>query len=365
MKYIDEFRDFRLVKKVVKEIERLSNDKKVNLMEVCGTHTVAIFKHGIKDLLPEGITMLSGPGCPVCVTPTSDIDAIIALARKDNNCIIATFGDMMKVPGTYSSLEEEKACGADIRVVYSALDALNIAIEHPNKIVIFFAVGFETTSPTVAVCIKQAESKKINNFYILSAHKLIPPAMQALLTLGEVKIEGFLCPGHVSTIIGSRPYEFITRRFHIPCVIAGFEPLDILQGIYMLLKQKYEKRQEVEIQYTRCVRQEGNPKAIDILYEVFEPCSSSWRGIGEIPDSGLKLKEKYLRFDAKRNFKIQIEKSQEEKKGCICGAILRGVKTPYDCEHFGKSCTPESPIGPCMVSSEGTCSAYYKYKRQR
>lgn len=361
MKWIDEFRDFNLAQKLIKEIKKLSS-KKTTLMEVCGTHTVAIFKHGIKDLLPEAITMLSGPGCPVCVTPTCDIDAVIDLA-KDNDYIVVTFGDMMKVPGSNSSLEQERARGADIRLVYSSLDALSIAHENPNKRVVFFAVGFETTSPTIASCIQEVYSQKVNNFYIISAHKLIPPAIQALLELGEVKVDGFILPGHVSTIIGPKPYEFITKKYHIPCVIAGFEPLDILQSIYMLLKQRHEGRAEVEIQYKRCVHPEGNLRALSILNEVFEVCSSSWRGMGIIPKSGLQLKQRYFEFDAKRKFGIQIEEDSEEKKGCLCGAILRGVNSPSECSHFGKSCTPVNPIGPCMVSSEGTCATYYKYAR--
>lgn len=363
MRFVDEFRDPGLAKKLLNGIRELTPDRGINLMEVCGTHTVAIFKHGIKELLPERVNLLSGPGCPVCVTPMETIDRAIALAGL-SGIIFATFGDMMKVPGSSLSLEEAKARGRDVRIVYSSLDALEIARENTKKKAIFFGIGFETTSPSIACTILKAKKEGIKNFFILSAHKLIPPAMRAILEAKEVNLAGFLSPGHVSTIIGSKPYEFIPEEFGVPCVIAGFEPLDVLQSIYMLLLQMREERPRVEIQYRRCVKPEGNIKAQKELDKVFEVSDSSWRGLGIIPDSGLRLKKKFSSFDAKKAFDIQIE-SSSEPKGCLCGEILRGVRSPVECSLFIKKCTPEHPIGPCMVSSEGTCATYYKYYRRR
>lgn len=360
MRFVSEFRDKGKALGLIKEIEKVA-DKGVNLMEVCGTHTVSIFKHGIKDMLPKEVNLLSGPGCPVCVTPTADIERAIYLARLPE-VILVTFGDMMRVPGRSGSLEQTRAEGQDIRVVYSSLDAITIAQNNPGKKVIFFGIGFETTSPSIACTLIEADKKGIDNFYILSCHKLIPPAMKALLELGEANIQGFICPGHVSTIIGAKPYEFIPSIYHIPCVIAGFEPLDILQSILMLLKQLKDKNEKVEIQYTRSVRPEGNQKALDLLDEVFERTDSEWRGIGVIPNSGLRIKEGYRRFDAE-TFGIQIEEG-EEYTSCICGNILRGIAIPYDCPSFAKDCTPLDPIGPCMVSTEGACAAYYKYGKK-
>jgi len=331
-------------------------------MEVCGTHTVAIFKHGIRQLLPEKINLLSGPGCPVCVTPNADIDKAIALA-KNAQVILTTFGDMMKVPGSYSSLSQVKAVGADIRVVYSILDALKIAENNSRKSVVFFGVGFETTSPTTASAILEAERLGIDNFFFLSVHKLIPPAMRALLDSDEVHIDGFICPGHVSTIIGSQPYEFIPREYGIPCVIAGFEPLDILQAIDMLLEQISAEEPRVDIQYRRAVRKGGNPIALKYLSTVFDVTDARWRGIGIIPKSGLKLGQHYKRFDADCAFKI-VTRPPKEAAGCCCGDILRGVSTPHECGLFAKACTPEHPVGPCMVSTEGTCSAWYLYEEE-
>jgi hydrogenase expression/formation protein HypD len=328
-------------------------------MEVCGTHTVAIFKHGIRQFLPEKVNLLSGPGCPVCVTPNADIDKAIALAQSAE-VILATFGDMMKVPGSYSSLHQVKAAGADIRVVYSILDALKIAEDNPRKSVVFFGVGFETTAPTTASAILEAERQGIDNFFFLSVHKLIPPAMRALLDSDEVHIDGFICPGHVSTIIGSAPYEFIPREYGIPCVIAGFEPLDILQAIDMLLEHIIAQEPQVDIQYRRAVRREGNPIALKYLSTVFAVTDTCWRGIGIIPDSGLKLAQQYQPFDAEQAFKI-VTRPAKEAAGCRCGDILRGVSAPPECRLFAKVCTPEHPVGPCMVSTEGTCAAWYLY----
>lgn len=332
-------------------------NKKVNFMEVCGTHTVAISKSGIRSLLPKNIRLLSGPGCPVCVTPQSDIDSAIEIAKK-KNVIFTTFGDMLRVPSNSSSLEKELSKGADIRIVYSPADALETAKTNPSKEVVFMGVGFETTSPLIAATILQAKKEIIKNFSIVSAFKLIPPALKALLSDKSIKIDGFILPGHVSTIIGSKPYEFI----NIPCVISGFEGEEILESIEMLLKQIENGAPKVEIQYKKAVKAEGNPDAVNILYKVFEPCDSVWRGIGMIPDSGLKLREEFKEFDAARKFNIKISKT-EEPKGCSCGDILKGKKIPTDCKLFKKACTPINPIGPCMVSSEGACQAYYRYEQ--
>jgi hydrogenase expression/formation protein HypD len=347
---------------LVKEIERIA-DKKVNFMEVCGTHTVAIFKHGIKDMLPNEVNLLSGPGCPVCVTPSCEIDKAIALA-KITDVILLTFGDMMKVPGISGSLEMAKAEGRDIRVVYSSMEAITIAEQNKDKNIIFFGIGFETTSPGIAATLIEANKKNINNFFVFSCFKLIPPAMKALLDSRDTNIHGFICPGHVSTIIGSNPYEFIPKQYHIPCVIAGFEPLDILQAIFMLLNQLNAETPKVEIQYTRSVRVKGNLKAQELLNEVFEPIDSTWRGIGTIPNSGLKIKKKYAQYDANEKFNLPITNYQLPITNCICGDILKGIATPYDCPLFAKKCTPINPIGPCMVSTEGSCAAYYKYAQR-
>lgn len=329
----------------------------IRIMEVCGTHTVSIFKSGIKSLLPKTITLISGPGCPVCVTAIEDVDRAIEIAEKDD-IILTTFGDMMRVPGSSSSLQVERAKGSDIRVVYSPLDALRIAEENPDKKVVFFATGFETTSPSVAVVAKEAMG--FENFYIYSVHKIIPPALAALITDTEVRVDAFLMPGHVSTILGTEPYGFISERYMKPCVISGFEPIDILESIYMIVRQMAEQRSEVEIQYKRAVRKEGNPKAIAIMNEVFEPADSNWRGIGTIPKSGLKLRKEFEKIDAEKFFDISVTPAPEPK-GCSCGEVLRGIKIPPECKLFGKTCTPEHPYGACMVSTEGSCAAYYKY----
>ncbi len=361
MKYVTEYRDSVIAEKMVEEIKKLSRTK-VNLMEVCGTHTVAISKHGLRKVMPETITLLSGPGCPVCVTANRDIDKAIALAQEQG-VILATFGDMMKVPGSYTNLSALKAEGADIRVVYSTLDALQIAEKNPQKKIIFFAVGFETTAPTVAEAVLKARDMKLENFYITSVHKVIPPAMRALLNLGEVRLHGFICPGHVSVIIGSQPYQFVADEYGISCVISGFEPLDILQTIYMLVKHVEEGVAKVEIQYKRTVRPSGNTLAMELLYKIFETCDADWRGIGVIPGSGLKLKEEFSDIDADQVFSPKLPPTKEHK-GCSCGEVLRGVKFPYQCKLYAKACTPEKPIGPCMVSTEGACAAYYRYDRR-
>jgi len=357
LKYVDEYRNKEIAQKILRQVKSISK-KKINLMEVCGTHTVAIFRNGIRKILPSNINLISGPGCPVCVTPISYIDEIIALSRGED-FIITTFGDMMRVPGSTSTLEKEKTDGADIRIVYSTLDALQIARNNPSKKVVFMGVGFETTSPTIASAILKAQKDEINNFAVLSVAKIMPPAMKALLEGEEVNIDGFICPGHVSAIIGSKPYNFITTQYKVPCVICGFEPLDILQSIYMLVKQVEDGRIEVEIQYERAVKPEGNKIALDKINEVFKVVDSNWRGIGNIPLSGLGIKDKYEQFNA-RKFEVEIEETKESR-GCRCGEVLRGVITPPECPLFKKICTPEDPKGACMVSTEGTCAAYYKY----
>jgi len=357
LKYVDEYRNKKIAQKILRYIKSISK-KKINLMEVCGTHTVAIFRNGIRKILPSNINLISGPGCPVCVTPISYIDEIIALSKKDN-FIITTFGDMIRVPGSTSTLEKEKTDGADIRIVYSTLDALQIAQNNSSKEVVFMGVGFETTSPTIASVVLKAQKEKISNFSVLSVAKIMPPAMKALLEGKEVNIDGFICPGHVSAIIGSEPYNFIATQYKVPCVICGFEPLDILQTIYMLVKQIEDDRAEVEVQYERAVKPEGNKIALDKINEVFEVVDSNWRGIGNIPHSGLEIKDKYGQFNA-RKYEVEIEKTKEPK-GCRCGDVLRGVIIPPECSLFRKVCTPENPQGACMVSTEGTCAAYYKY----
>jgi len=336
--------------------------KPVRLMEVCGTHTVAIFRQGVKELLPDGLSLISGPGCPVCVTAVEDIEKAMEISKKEN-VIFTTFGDMMRVPGIKKNLSEAKAEGSDIRVLYSPIDALKIASENKDKKIVFFATGFETTSPSVAATLFEADRKGINNFYIYSVHKLVPPALDALLCSGEVKIDGFIMPGHVSTIIGTRPYGFIAEKYRKPSVITGFEAGDILQGINMLLEQIASNRAEVEIQYKKVVREEGNPKAVALINEYFEPCDAYWRGIGTIPLSGLKLREKYKHRDINSVIKIETSfiSGPQEPKGCSCGEILKGIKTPDECPLFAGVCTPENPVGACMVSTEGSCAAYYKY----
>lgn len=357
-KIINSFKDSEIAKKIVSEIHRIST-KEVRLMEVCGTHTVSIFRTGIKDLLPPTIKLLSGPGCPVCVTSNKNIDEALEAALLPD-VILTTFGDMLRVPGSKTSLAEAKAEGADVRIVYSTMDAVDIAKANPDKEVVFFGIGFETTAPTVAAAILKADREGIKNFSIIGTHKLIPEAMRALITDQEIGVQGFICPGHVSAIIGLEPYLFIAEEYGVPSVITGFEPVDLLQGILMLVKQIENGEAKVEIQYSRGVKAEGNPVAREMLYKVFEIDDSIWRGIGVIPNTGLKLRPEYQIYDSRKKLEIDVPEGKEHP-GCICGAILRGVKTPLECNLFGKVCLPERPIGACMVSVEGTCAAYYKY----
>jgi hydrogenase expression/formation protein HypD len=350
------------MKNVVEEIKDLMNSigRPVRLMEVCGTHTVAIFRQGIRNLLPEEVKLLSGPGCPVCVTSIRDVDTAVAISRLEG-VMLTTFGDMMRVPGEKKSLFNAKAEGGDVRTVYSPLDALRIAEKNPDRKVVFFATGFETTSPSVAGTLLEAERKGIWNFSIYSVHKTVPPALKALLDSGEVKVDGFILPGHVSTVIGSVPYTFIASDYGKSSVITGFDANDILSGIVMLLRQIASGIAEVEIQYSRVVKKEGNPKARSILDEFFEPEDVEWRGIGTIPGSGLRLRNKYRHRDIRTIFELNVPHGSEPK-ACSCGDVLKGIKIPSDCLLFGKACTPEKPVGACMVSSEGSCAAYYKYK---
>jgi hydrogenase expression/formation protein HypD len=358
LKYITEFRNNKLAEGLISNINNNSKHK-VRFMEFCGGHTVSIFKYGIRQILPKTIEMVSGPGCPVCVTATADIDKAIAFARIPD-VIITTFGDMLRVPGSRSSLQQTRADGADIRIVYSTLDALQIAGENPDKVVVFVGVGFETTAPTIAASILQASEQGIKNYRVLSLHKLCPPVIKEILVAGEVKLTGLICPGHVSAITGSNAWEFIARDYKIPCVVSGFEPLDILQCVDMLVSQVEKGESKVETAYKRGVTPNGNLQAQKIMAQVFAPCPAKWRGMGELKDSGLKLKEEFAHYDAEVEFNIKLERAIEPK-GCLCGEILRGVKTPADCKLFRKTCTPENPVGPCMVSSEGSCSAYYLY----
>jgi hydrogenase expression/formation protein HypD len=352
------FGDPLVAKRLIDKIAETAT-KPVKFMEVCGTHTVSIARHGLRDVMPDTITLLSGPGCPVCVTANRDIDTAIEMGRQPG-IILATFGDMIKVPGSYSSLAKEKSEGRDIRVVYSALDALQIAEDHPDKHVVFLGVGFETTAPTVASAIQQAVSQRLKNFSVLSVHKTVPEALRALVNDPDVQIGGFILPGHVSTIIGLEPYRFLAEEFGVPSVISGFEPVDVLQAVWMLAKQVAEGRAAVEIAYKRGVMPQGNPTALAKIAEVFEPIDAEWRGIGVIPGTGLGIRPYFEAYDSLTRVPVTPPEPREIP-GCQCGEVLRGVTLPFECRLFGKGCTPEHPIGPCMVSSEGSCAAYYRY----
>jgi len=358
IKHADEYRDPEISRKIVEHINKLSK-KNVRLMEVCGTHTMSIFRNGIRKLIPGSISLLSGPGCPVCVTAQNEIDAFIEISRVPDT-IITTFGDLMRVPGNESSLQKERASGKDIRMVYSTFDAIEIARKNPQKKVVFLGVGFETTAPTVAASILSARDMKIKNYFVYSAHKTVPQALFALMKTEGIKIDGFILPGHVSVIIGEKAYIPFFEQFKIPCVVAGFEPSDILQAILALVEQIENKTPGLENAYTRAVSFEGNEKAVRIMNDVFEPADVVWRGIGIIPGSGLKIRDEFSDYDAMKKFGIS-EKDSIEPKGCACGEILTGLKTPVECPLYKKICTPIDPVGPCMVSSEGTCAAYYKY----
>ncbi|NQT95344.1 MAG: hydrogenase formation protein HypD [Candidatus Omnitrophica bacterium] len=338
----------------------MSSNIKIKLMEVCGTHTMAIARSGIKKLLPESIELISGPGCPVCVTPQHDIDKAIAVAKLED-VIMTTFGDMIRVPGSRGTLSEAKMHGADVRVVYSCMDTLTIAKKNPKKKIVFMGVGFETTSPTIAATIKEAKRQGIKNFFVLSNFKCLFPALETIASSKKIGVDGFICPGHVSVITGTHAYEAVARRYKKPCVITGFEDMDILKGIKRLAEKIRDNSYNVEVEYKRVVKKNGNPKARNVLNAVFKPHDSDWRGIGEIKKSGLVFRKEYRDFDADREFNIKIPKPAPQK-GCLCGEVLQGIKSPKDCKLFRKACTPKRPIGPCMVSAEGTCAAYYKYE---
>jgi len=332
--------------------------RQINIMEVCGTHTVSIFRSGIRPTLPKGLKLLSGPGCPVCVTDQSYIDIVLELAGRDD-CLIATYGDMIRVPGKGGSLETKQP-GDNIKVVLSSEDALQLAKDNPDKTVVFVAVGFETTTPATAVVVKEAEAEKIDNFCVLSGHKLVVPAMRALLSEKNDKIDGFLCPGHVSVIIGFGAFAEIVENFGRPCVVAGFEPMQIIEGLAEICRQLAANKVEIKSIYSAVVTEQGNITAQKIIAECFEPVDGYWRGLGKIEKSTLKLKDKYSRFDAIKRFDIT-EKPVEDTSGCRCGEVLCGLIEPADCELFGVNCSPQMPVGPCMVSSEGACAAWFKY----
>ena len=361
MKYIDEFRNEDLAGRLSRSINSIVDKKRTyNIMEVCGTHTMNIFRFGIRTLLPKNINLISGPGCPVCITPIEYIDKIMAYSRM-RGIIITTFGDMLRVPGSnQNNLYKEKANGADIRMVYSASDSLNIAMENKNKKVVFLGIGFETTIPTVAATILESRKKKVRNHFVLSMHKVMPPALKSLSRDKRINVDGFMLPGHVSAIIGARPYAFLAKKYRKACAIAGFEPLDILRSVYLLVDQINRKSPKVDIEYSRVVRPNGNGTALHLMEKVFDRRDSVWRGLGRIESSGLVLKRRFRDFDIESVVGIRVVSC--EPKNCLCAYIIKGIKTPPDCRLFGKVCTPENPIGACMVSNEGTCSAYYKYR---
>ena len=359
MKYVNEYRDKVSAERYSQLIHNITT-KPWNIMEVCGGQTHAIVKYGIDDLLPEGINLIHGPGCPVCVTSLELIDKSIEIASRPN-VIFCSFGDMMRVPGSKKDLLTVKAEGGDVRMLYSPLDSVKIAADNPDKEVVFFAVGFETTAPANAMAVYRAKELGLKNFSILVSHVLVPPAMEAILSSENNRVQGFLAAGHVCTVMGYNEYFPIAQKYHVPIVVTGFEPLDILQGIYMCVKQLEEGKTEVENQYVRAVRQKGNIKAQEIINKVFKIGTRKWRGIGEIPDSGLILKDEFIDYDASLKFGLA-DMIVEEPKECISGLILQGIKKPNECEAFGKICTPEHPLGATMVSSEGACAAYYRYK---
>lgn len=352
------FKDPKLARGLIETIHRLAPEH-ATLMEVCGTHTVAIARNGIRDLMPEGLRLASGPGCPVCVTCNRDIDTVIALARIPN-VTITTFGDMTRVPGSTSSLLAEQAAGRSVEIVYSPLDALAFAKAHPEREVVFVGVGFETTTPLVAMAIKRAKVMGLSNFTVFAAHKNMPGALELLVGDPTLELDALILPGHVSTIIGAEPYRFLAEKYGIPGVITGFEPVDVLQGIAMLVRQLHEGRAEIEIAYARGVMPEGNPVALAAIDEVFETCTATWRGLGDIPGSGYRIREEFADFDAVRRFEPDVEPTRDPK-GCRCGDVLRARIAPNECPLFRTVCTPENPVGPCMVSSEGSCAAYYRY----
>jgi hydrogenase expression/formation protein HypD len=362
MKFLDEYRDADACREIAESIGRLTKHPWV-IMEICGGQTHSIVRYGIDELLPSEITLVHGPGCPVCVTPLELIDKAIEIASR-HDVIFCSFGDMLRVPGSSKDLLSVKATGGDVRIVYSPLDALKIAEDNPAKEVVFFAVGFETTAPANAMAVYQAKMKGIKNFSILVSHVLVPPAIEAILSSPNTLVQGFLAAGHVCAIMGYTEYEPIAKKYHVPIVVTGFEPLDILQGLYMTIRQLEEGRAEVENQYSRAVRKEGNEPAQKIIIEVFRVVHRKWRGIGEIPLSGLGLRDEYAAYDAELKFGVA-GTTVDESSECISGIILQGLKKPHDCPAFGTRCTPEHPLGATMVSSEGACAAYYRYRKMK
>jgi hydrogenase expression/formation protein HypD len=363
MKYIDEFRSITLAQKLAGKIKAIAPQETINFMEVCGTHTQSFRRFGLNKILPPNLRLIAGPGCPVCVSSQEYIDNAIKLTQH-KDVIILTFGDMLRIPGSVSTLEKEKARYGNVRVAYSALEAIGVARRNPDKKVIFLAVGFETTAPTIALSIIAAKKENLSNLFFFSSLKLIPPAMSYLLRDKRLKLNGFLCPGHVSTIIGTRPYEFIPKKYAIGCCISGFEPLDILGAIFILLSQIKENKPRVENQYSRVVTRSGNLKAQKIIAQVFKTSDAYWRGLGRIPNSGLKIRDEFSKFDIEKvlNVSERGKTTAKKQKKCRCADILKGLISPLDCPLFSKACYPENPIGPCMVSAEGACNAYYKYK---
>ncbi|MCH2287363.1 MAG: hydrogenase formation protein HypD [SAR324 cluster bacterium] len=362
MKYVDEFRNGNLARRMATEITNISKGQKFKFMEVCGGHTHTIFKHGIEDILPENIEMIHGPGCPVCVLPMGRIDDAIAIAKTEGT-IFTTFGDMMRVPGSQGSLLDAKAAGADVRFIYSPLDALKIARQNPKKEVVFFAIGFETTAPSTAVTLLQAKNEDIQNFSVFCNHVTIIPTIKAILDSPDLRLDGFIGPGHVSMVIGLRTYQFIARDYQKPVVISGFEPLDIIQSILMLLKQYQTGKVVVENQYKRVVRPEGNLKSLEVIAQTMELRPYfEWRGLGFITHSALKIRSDFVQWDAEERFEVP-GLQVADPKACQCGEVLKGVIKPWECKVFGTACTPETPIGSCMVSPEGACAAYFNYGR--
>lgn len=362
MRFVDEFRRGDLARSLAQEITRITQGRPLKIMEVCGGHTHTIYRHGIQDVLPREIDLVHGPGCPVCVIPMGRVDDALAIARTEG-VIFTTFGDMMRVPGGQESLLDVKALGADVRMVYSPLDALKLARQHPDRRVVFFAIGFETTAPSTAITLLRAKAEGIENFSVFCNHVTIIPCLKAILDSPDLRLDAFVGPGHVSTIIGLRPYEFVAKQYGKPIVMAGFEPLDILQAVYMITRQIQEGRVEVENQYTRVVRPEGNSKAMEVLARVFELRPFfEWRGLGFITRSALKLRQEFAAFDAEVLYEVPGLRVADPK-ACQCGEVLKGVLKPWECKVFGTACTPETPIGTCMVSSEGACAAYYHYGR--
>jgi hydrogenase expression/formation protein HypD len=360
MRFIDEYRDADGARKFAEAIGRITT-KRWTIMEICGGQTHAIVKYGVDELLPDAITLVHGPGCPVCVTPVELIEKALVIAARPE-VIFCSFGDMLRVPGSSTDLLSVKARGGDVRMMYSPLDAVQVAQQNPDREVVFFAVGFETTAPANAMAVVQADRLRLRNFSLLVSHVLVPPAMEAIISAPTLRVQGFLAAGHVCTVMGYHEYEPLARRHRVPIVVTGFEPLDLLQGIYMCVRQLEEGRAEVENQYTRSVRPGGNAAAVELMQQVFRVVPRKWRGLGEIAHSGLGLRERYAQYDAERRFAVA-SRELDEPRECISGLILQGINKPHECPAFGGACTPEHPLGATMVSSEGACAAYYRYRR--